>query len=466
MTTRELTDEEVAAFQRATEELLEQTGFRVQHGPLLALARQAGARVDEASGRVRLPASLLRELLSQAPRQYQIAGPTGRRWTVGGPDRLCLAIVTDPWIVDRDSSQPRRPCLADVQRHTRIAQQLEAVAAISLMDYPVTDVDGPHSSLRALAAHLLEHDKHLYVLAASAERFARWLRLAPVLTAGAPLLGSRLLTVGVAVLSPLTLTQDNGELLLTACRHDLPVVPTVCPMAGTTAPFTKAGTLLQANAEVVFLAALTQIVRAGNPYLYVMGPSRTDMRTGEDLYYTLDKVLWKQASVQLGRAYGLPTAAECGGTTTCRYDLQSGAEGILFMLAAWASGADLLAGIGSCGNAVSMSGEMMLVQTAWMAAARFLGAGLGADLGAALASLQERGPGGQFLDAPETLAHLRTAEFFDHPLFDCEHGHQGGRSMLERARDQADALVADHRSPHPEAVQEGIRRFFREELAG
>jgi trimethylamine:corrinoid methyltransferase-like protein len=317
-----------------------------------------------------------------------------------------------------------------------------------------------------LEAHLLEHDKHLYVLATSAERFRRWLRLAPVLTGGAPLQGSRLITVGVAVLSPLTLTQDNAELLLTACAHYLPVVPTVCPMAGTTAPYTKAGALLQANAEAVFLAALTQIVRPGNPYLHVMGPSRTDMRTGEDLYYTLDKVLWKQAGVQLGKAYGLPTAAECGGTTTCRYDLQSGGEGFLFMLAAWASGADLLAGIGSCGNAVSMSGEMMLVQTAWLAAARFLGQGMGADLKAALASLEERGPGGQFLDDPETLARLRTGEFFGHPLFDYEHGHQGGRSMLERARDHADALVAAHRSPHPEAVQEGIRRFLREEQGG
>jgi trimethylamine:corrinoid methyltransferase-like protein len=158
MTVSELTYAEVEAYRRATEELLEQTGFQVQHEGLLSLARQAGARVDEASGRVRLPAVLLRELLSRAPRQYEIAGPTGRCWIVGGGERHCLAIVTDPWIVDRESGQPRRPGLADVQRHTRIAQQLEEVAAISLMDYPVTDVDGPHSSLRALEAHLLEHD--------------------------------------------------------------------------------------------------------------------------------------------------------------------------------------------------------------------------------------------------------------------------------------------------------------------
>ena len=72
------------------------------------------------------------------------------------------------------------------------------------------------------------------------------------------------------------------------------------------------------------------------------GLSVTDLRSGADLYYTLDKVLWKNAAVQLGLAENMPVGAECGGTLTHRYDPQAGAEGMLFMLAAHASG-----GIGS-----------------------------------------------------------------------------------------------------------------------
>lgn len=462
---RGLSTEQIECLQRATERLLERTGFQVQHPELRRRAARAGAWVDETRGLVKLPAPLLRELIGQVPSQYSIAGITGRRWTVGGTERRGLAIVTDPWIVDSRTGRPRRPCLEDVRRHTRIAQQLEEVVAISLMDYPVSDVEGPHSSLRALEAHLLEHDKHMHVMPISPERFARWLRLAPILTGGGELRGSRLITLGVAVLSPLILTRDNGELLLTACEFDLPVVPTVCPMAGTTSPYSKAGTLLQANAEALFVGALTQIVRPGHPFLYIIGPSRTDMRSGGDLYYTLDKVLWKMAGGQLGRAYGLPTGAECGGTMTCRYDLQSGAEGMLFMLSAWASGAHLLAGIGSCGNAVSMSAEMMVIQTAWLEAAQFLEAGFDCESSLGWESLEQWQPGRHFLDDDLTLRLLRSKEFFASRLFDYESGYREGESMLERARRRIEELVADFRSPVPAEIQENLRRFFHDECA-
>jgi hypothetical protein len=123
-------------------------------------------------------------------------------------------------------------------------------------------------------------------------------------------------------------------------------------MAGSTAPYSIAGTLLQAHIEVLMLAAMTQILKPGHPVIYATGLSVTDLQTGADLYYTMDKVLWKIGAVQLGRAENMPTWAECGGAMTYRYDPQCGAEGMLFMLAAHASGADMISGFGSCHNAM------------------------------------------------------------------------------------------------------------------
>jgi trimethylamine--corrinoid protein Co-methyltransferase len=188
-----------------------------------------------------------------------------------------------------------------------------------------------------------------------------------------------------------------------------------------------------------------------------------DPRNGEDLYYTLDKVLWKAAGVQLGKEYGLPTAAECGGAMSWRCDLQAGAEGVLFMLAAQHSGAHLLSGIGSYCNAVGMSGEMMLVQTAWLKVARFLGAGLDTQTHLGLESIARVGPGGHFLADDLTLELLRSAEFFDDELFACE-GPEA-EPMLARAHRRVEELAADFDSPLPGQVQEELRRFFREEYA-
>jgi trimethylamine--corrinoid protein Co-methyltransferase len=456
-----LASNQVEEIQRATEDVLQSVGVRVMHEGLLQRAQAAGALVDEASGTVRFPAPLLRDLLAQVPPRYQIADLFGNEFTVGGDQVGCLAIVTDPWIIDYETQRPRRPCLEDLRRHTIIAQTLAPVVAVSRMDFPVTDVEGPTSSLRALEEHLMHYSKHIYVLPVSVESFEEWLGIGQVLAQGRDLVHSRLITVGIPVLSPLQLTEMNAELLLKACAHDFPVVSTVCPMAGTTGPYSKIGTLLLGNAENVFLAAMAQIVRPGHPYLYALGPSRTDMKSGGDMYYTLDKVLWKLGAAQMGHAYNMPVTSECGGTMTHRYDQQNGAEGILFMLSAYESGASLLAGIGSCYNANGMSAEMMVIHMAWLEAAKFLARGMdtgGLDL--AVESIKRAGPGGHYLADELTLNLLRSDEFFDSELFDHTGTYGPYPSLLERAHDKVEQIVSGFENPLPGQVREDLERHF------
>jgi len=452
---------QVEKIQNATETLLATTGIVVEHAGLLQKAAAAGAEVDEVSGRVRFPAPLLRALLAQVPRRYVSRGLLGDAWEIGGTGQYGFAIVTDPWVIDYATQQPRHPCLEDLRRHTIIAQQLDPVATISRMDYPVTDVTDATSSLRALEMHLLQHTKHYTVLPATQENFDQWLEILPIVARGAAI--NDLASVGIAVVSPLTLNGLNAELLVRSAERGFAVLPTICPMAGSTAPYSLAGTLLQANAEALAVALLAQLVRAGAPFLYTIGVSVADMRTGHDRYYTLDKVLWKLGISQLGLAYGLPTAAECGGTMTWRYDQQNGAEGMLFMLAAHASGAHVLAGFGSCHNANGMSAEMMVIHEAWLQAARFLARGINTDdrhLG--LASIQAAGPRGDFLTDDLTLELLRSDEFFQHDVFDLGGGYAPGQSLLERAHDKVEQLVADFESPVPGDVQENLRRYFHD----
>jgi len=456
-----LSDEQAARIQDAAENVLDTVGFRVMHEGLMAKARAAGARVDQTAGLIRMPRPLLRELLAQVPAQFTIAWEKGHSVTIGNGDRHCNAIVTDPWIVDYATQQPRRPCIEDVRRHSIIAQQLDRVVTTGRMDYPVTDFDDATSSLRALEKHLLHYAKHYSVYVTSVESLDQWLDIVRIVAAGKGLELADLMSVAVAILSPLTLTEMNGELLLRCCEHHVPVVPTICPMAGTTSPYSHASTLVQGHAENMLLAALTQLVRPGNPFLYAYGPSVTDMRTGRDLYYTLDKVLWKNAATQLGRTLDLPTAAECGGSLTYRYDQQNGAEGMLFMLAAYSSGANLLCGIGSCHNAVGMSAEMMIIQTEWLKAAEFLSKGIVCDdRHIALRSLEQAGPGGHFLADDLTLELMHAGEFFASDVFDLNGGYEPGPPMLERAHEKAEALVADHQCPLPGTVREELERFF------
>jgi trimethylamine--corrinoid protein Co-methyltransferase len=456
-----LSESQIEQIRDNTEEILETVGLRISHAELLRLCQNAGARVDEAGSIVRFPRSLLRELLSTVPSSYAITGSDGKRYVIGGDNQFCQAIVTDPWIVDYETHMPRRPRLYDVRRHTTIAQQLDQVVGISLMDFPVSDVPEPISSLRAFEEHTLYHSKHILVFATNMERYGDWMEVGKILLQRDDLASSRLMSVAVGVLSPLAVSDLNIEFLIDACAKDFPVLPTVCPIAGMTSPYTLASTLLQGNVEIIGIAALTQVVRRGHPYLYAFGPSVGHMRSMHDLYYTLDKVLWKFAGVQLGQSYNIPVAAECGGSMTHRYDQQNGAEGILFMLAAAASKANLLAGIGSTYNAVGMSAEMMLIHTAWLEAARFLQRGITLDdLHLGVESLKRAGPGGHFLLDELTTQFLRSREFFEHDLLDYSGSSEQSQSLLVRAHEQVEEMVADCRSPLPGSVQEGIHRYF------
>jgi trimethylamine--corrinoid protein Co-methyltransferase len=232
-----------------------------------------------------------------------------------------------------------------------------------------------------------------------------------------------------------------------------------------TSPFSLAGTLAAGNAEIVFIMALTQACRRGNPVLYTFGPAVGNMQNGACLYYTLDKVMWKTAHVQLGKTYGVPVLAECGGAMSCRFDQQSGAEGMLFMLSAAASGANVLAGFGSTLNALGHSTEMMLIQEAYFRAAQFLARGMRTDgEHLALASIDRVGPGGEFMTDDLTLKYLRGGEFFSHELLDYSGSVHTPSSILERAHKKALAMTEGCKSPVPPDIQEALRKFFHDEI--
>jgi len=104
-----LSERQVDHLRATAWEHVEQHGFVVQHESLLARARARGAHVDAQQGRIRLSRALSAELMAQLPSHYTVGNILGDTWRVGGPEQLCTAIVTDPWIIDYATRQPRRP---------------------------------------------------------------------------------------------------------------------------------------------------------------------------------------------------------------------------------------------------------------------------------------------------------------------------------------------------------------------
>ena len=458
-----LSTQEIERIKAETEKLIENTGFKVLDERLRHMAAKAGAMVDDREMTVKIPAGLLRTLLSTVPASYTVCGIDGAKYVVGGGEQYITAIVTDPWIIDYETQAPRRPSLKDVRINTILTQLNPKVAQVSRMDFPVTEYDDASSSLRALETHLLNHTKHYSVYAGSLENYQQWMDIGNLIAPNGNLKGSGLMSVAVAIVSPLVLTEINAQLLMGATENGFAVLPTICPMAGATSPYNKAATLLQGNVENIFLAAMTQLLNPGNPFLYLFGPSVSDMRSAQSLYYTIDKALWKVAAVELAKSYSIPVGSECGGTLSHRYDMQSGAESMLFMMLAQNAGSDILSGLGSCYNANGLSSEMIVIQSAWLEASGYLRRGINFEfLEEGIESIKKQKHGGHFLMDDLTFNLLGSNEFFSSDLFDMSGGYESAPSMLENAHRKVEELTSDYVSPVAENVQEKLLRYFHD----
>ncbi len=444
--------------------LIEDTGFRTGHPETLKLFKKAGAVVDENTGSVRLPSKLTRELLATAPDTAEETGLNGKVLQAGGKNRYYMSLILDPFVVDWDEGI-RKPELEDVRRNTIVGESLDRVNSMMRMQYPVSDIPGPDSCYKTMETFLCNTTKHIAVYPVSEKNCRDWMDAAAVIadSAGLPVKETPLLSVAMAVTSPLQIHPPNIEIMKQAMERCYPVIPTVCPMAGTTSPYSIAGTFIQANVESLLPVLVAQLYKPGHPVFYGMGPSVTDMKTGKDLYYRTEKMLFKIMANQMGEYYHLPTSGEAGGTLTYRADPQNGAESILYLLASHGTRQNIIGGLGSLGNANGMSTEQIIMQCGLVDMAEYLARGVDVSeekLG--LDSIRSVGPGGNFMEDKLTLSLLRDKiEFFDSPYFDLTGGYDGENTgILEKAHQLAADLVSRYNPGISGKTREAICKFF------
>lgn len=458
-----LSDAEVQTLHERTLDVYERTGIRVSHDETLMRFAKSGARVDHTTGVVKLDRRLFQELLSLAPSIAIETGLNGRRLEVGGDNRYYLSLILDPYIVEYQAG-PRRPVLEDVRRHTIVGESLPRVSSMMRMEFPVADVPEPDSYFKTMEVFLSHTTKHTAIYPTSPENCRLWLDAMQTIAEAASLdwTTTPLASIAMAVTSPLQISGANIEIMKMAMQTCCPIISTVCPMAGTTSPYSVAGTVLLANVEALAPVLIAQLYKPGHPVMYGFGPSVADMKTSHDLYYKVEKMLFKAAATRLGKFYGLPISGEAGGSLTWRADPQNGAESMAYLLASITGGQNIIGGLGSYHNANGMSAEQIVMQCALAEMAEYIARGIRMDsnrLG--LDAIERTQPGGNFMTDDLTIELLRSDEFFHSPLLDLTGGYQpDAPGIYEKAHETVQSLVAGYTSRVPDNVVEAIRRFF------
>jgi trimethylamine--corrinoid protein Co-methyltransferase len=453
-------DDACARVHQASLTLLERTGVDVKDERARELCAAAGATVD--GRRVRLPAALVKEALTSAPRTWTLrprGGETaplelrdGAGYSGSGPD--CL------YVVDPDTGERRRAVIADVEAAASVADVLPNLDFVMSMALP-HDVASEAVDVVQFGAMLRGTRKPIVV---SSPFGGETLYAMHAMAEAAGEAGS---FACLAMSSPPLMLDDVACSKALACAElDIPLVLAPSVSAGAQGPASLTACVAVANAEVLAGLVVHQLGKAGAPFVMGVGTGVMNMQYAVEVYNSPGVFLGNQAQLDMIRWYGLPSWHYSGHSDSKLLDEQWSLEvGIATIMGAL-SRATLLHDVGYLESGLQSALEGLVLGDEVVGYARALLGELPVDDEAlALAEIEAVGPGGNHLGTKMTRNHFRDfwrASLIDQSTHD-RWSAAGSSTLLERVRER----LAEIRAAGPSfTLDEATRRRLDELAAG
>ncbi|MBN1344375.1 MAG: trimethylamine methyltransferase family protein [Phycisphaerae bacterium] len=457
--------EGIAKIDSAARRILRQTGVLVPHEEMLALLAKAGADVDAASGRARIPSGLIDDCLAAAGKAFTIHGrDRSKRAAFGIGTRNYNSIAGEAYWVDEDGRR-RFATLDDVVSAARLGDVLPLINIVGAMSDP-HEIDIAYRCVEVAAAQLRTttkpitfwfHDRasarfvvELFsAVAGSADDLAQYPPAYPFLEP----------------ISPLRFNTNGIDLLFETAKVPLPVP--IGPMAqtGMSAPATLAGTIAQETAEILAGLCVTQLIRAGTPVCFGGIPHAFDMRTTQLIFSGPEQGLMAVAMTEMGKHYGLPVYINVGLTDSKCVDAQAGLEAGASLLMGVLAGADIFGHMGIAGVDQASSLAMLVFQHEVIEYVEHAIRAIDLDdEHLALDVIEAVGPGGTFIDQDHTLDHFRSEVWAPNVLdrrFWEPWRQTGGTDTATRVRERLESLMATYVPvPLDDDVERDVQRVL------
>ena len=468
-----LSQDEVGRIHAASMAILAEVGIKVDYGQARALFRAAGAEVDDAGQVVRLPESLVRWAVDQAPKSFALHGmDPAFRLAIGGEQAapVFAGLGTPTRIIDMDTGAPRPVTAADMVEHIQLIDGLDHIHN-SQMDLWPDDI--PMTTIHAEAIWAWAHHSRKSFGMGCYGYLPTWdmMRMMAIAVGGKEELRRRPRFLAIcSVVSPLQMAQQQAEGLLICAEYGQPLAMSPEAIAGATAPATLAGLLAQENAAILAHITLAQIFRPGAPVLYGTVSTIANMRHGTVALGAPETGLITAASAQMARLYGLPCRSVGGATEAKTPDLQAGFERMGTLLPAVLAGVNVITCGGTLDSTLVESHPLLVLDDELCGAALRLARGIEVtDETLALDLIRQVGYRGNYLAETHTVAHYRREHFLPRLLVrePYETWEKGGRTVaIDRARARAKEILARHQPRALDPAVEAELAAFKDEVAG
>jgi trimethylamine--corrinoid protein Co-methyltransferase len=442
-----LSDDQKEELHLRTLELLRRTGVKVLVPEVREKLAQAGCWIEEE--RVRIPPQLIDWAIDVAPQTIQMADRDGRPAMFLEGRKSYYGTGSDtPYVLDAETGERRSAILQDIVNVSILVDALDNIDFLMCMGI-ASDVPDELSDLYHFQAMVSHTTKPIVYTAWNQQNLVDIIRMAEEVAGGAEeLQRNPFCALYSEPIAPLTHATESCEKLLTICSKGLPVVYTPGLITGATSPATRAGSIVQANAELLSGLLICQLIREGTPVIAGAGGMMTmDMSTTLASYGAPEFMLDWCALCELGHYYKLPIFGFAGVSDAKTFDQQAGIEGALWVLAAALAGGNLIHDVGYVESGLTTSYEMLVSMNETIGLVKTFTEGVFINEETlALDVIDQVGPGGHFLGEDHTVRHCRDnwrPRLFDRTNYEEWEG-AGKRDLGDRAAAYVRDILKSH----------------------
>ncbi|WP_374654240.1 trimethylamine methyltransferase family protein [Dongia sp.] len=409
--------EQVEAIHRASLTILDEIGIEFMGAKARAAFAKAGAKVDEGTGLVRIPAELIAEALKTAPRAFALTPRNpARRIEVGG-DAMAFSLVAGPPTVEDRINGRRAGNLSDYRRLIQLGQSFDIIHLLGNQPTAPQELPAASRHLDCYLANLTYSDKVYHCTAIGAERALDGIDMMAIARGKTreDLIDDPSVLTIISVNSPRRFDEAMSDGLMAMAEWGQATVVTPFTLMGAMAPVSLAAALAQQNAEALAGIVLTQLARPGAPVVYGAFTSNVDLRSGAPAFGTAENARATLIGGQLARRCGLPYRASNASASNA-VDAQAAYESEMSLWSAVLGGANIVyhgagwmeGGLCASFEKIVLDVEMLQLMAGLVQPFDISDAELGLD------AQREVAPGGHFFGAQHTLARYQNA--FHKPL--------------------------------------------------
>lgn len=392
--------------------VLEDTGVIVEDEQTLDIFSGSGCVVDPGKKVVKIPRMITEDAIQSAPGRILLHGR-------GAEDDILLDSQSHQGhyanfpsninVVEMGTGRVRPSTKQDLIQMTRLCDGLANLSFYSRAVYPL-DVKPSLMHIHTAEACLKNTSMHSIHGPESEWETEQIIRMAETLEEDEANMGLRKPVSFVSsVISPLKMSRDFCEVVITSSRHGYTTIIASAAMAGGTAPIHLAGLIVQTNAEILSGIVLAQLVNRGTPVVYACYSTGMDLKLASSPLGSPEAALTTSIVSGLCKYYRIPCQVPGLATDSKKSGSQAAFEKTLTGFSTAMSGADLILGAGGLETGLTFDPALAVMDNEMIGMMMHFKQGISVSPETLATDLiHEVGHAGNFIYHPSTFSQMKS----------------------------------------------------------